>query len=911
MLIDVRSTFQGISTPLNELYQQVEATGWQVKKVGWSTKFNSYLAVGQNPYGEQVEKTGNTPETAIANILIAVTRKNNIRTTAQWKVGMWKTMFTDQLQPIAEAYAQAAVYEPKAAAAFKELADDSTRRANVLRQQLTIEVTDNPEPYANAQEMAEDIHKRKHFVVSRAHSEHPIWTPEQNVDFRIVHDVLGHAVSGGDFGWQGENLACAAHFPLLSATAQGALFCECIAQTAYAAYYRSFGPQKVALFPQFYEPAQQAEGVGPSFQGVHPSQTTAPVAMPSVAPSPSTGLPKDNIPPHEYPQIEGLGLSPFPQTGYLPSTGLHFGAFSENLADPNSGWSSGIEPMEPNAYLHHGDPMEGQSVMDNARLIDTEWSELKDGEGKPDYERMKLAIVNAFRAVLLSPRKDLRWNTIHYQDLMGVPPGVTDPAVYWNALEHKRQEWNVNRFGEESRYAHLPYARFVPQFENIIYQMNPQQGWANAKERAQQIIYDWRTEEQERLMGEDADLPEEKQRSSDEIERRANEALAKRLNLYIKEFQPKLDFASKTAEQQPLFESPIEPRKEIPGRYGAWMGTHLKAIAQISQHVDELLKAALEDVHEHDGAGHHFRSAVLQMGISGVGPKVASFAWLLLQPMTSQLATIDTHMMDVLGRHYEKDMNNRDYFKFERELAAGRDAAGYSHIPLGAFQWGMWDFKRTGPGSHQDHSGLKVLTPQPHETIDWQSKAQNLKGDNWTPPDWWNNTQAARNQVGQEWDENVAPAVAANQIPYNVLGPVVASQRVSKPTRPDQFYTEWNKREPIHMDEAKVLGEYAAGAKFSKSEIEGFLDAHEDDVHVDFPDTYHDFREEFLKWFDRYHQSSVKSAAEIQRTPVFKHPDTGEIITGMPGETIMQHAVKTLGLSTPEVWQRLVEVGKV
>jgi hypothetical protein len=57
--------------------------------------------------------------------------------------------------------------------------------------------------------------------------------------------------------------------------------------------------------------------------------------------------------------------------------------------------------------------------------------------------------------------------------------------------------------------------------------------------------------------------------------------------------------------------------------------------------------------------------------------------------MTSQLATIDTHMMDVLGHNYEKEMNNRDYFKFERELAAGRDAAGYGHVPLGAFQWGM------------------------------------------------------------------------------------------------------------------------------------------------------------------------------------------------------------------------------
>jgi 2'-5' RNA ligase len=205
-------------------------------------------------------------------------------------------------------------------------------------------------------------------------------------------------------------------------------------------------------------------------------------------------------------------------------------------------------------------------------------------------------------------------------------------------------------------------------------------------------------------------------------------------------------------------------------KYGAFMGTHLKAISKISQHSDTLLDAALEDVKSHDGAGHHFRAAVLTLGISGVGPKVCSFAWLLLQPMTSQLATIDTHMMDVLGHHYDKEMNNRDYFKFERELAAGRDASGYGHVPLGAFQWGMWDFKRTGEGSHQDHSAMKVLDPVHHQQIDWNAKAQNLKGESWLEqaPDWWRNTQAAREATGQQWDESVAKQFPQNAIPFSV-----------------------------------------------------------------------------------------------------------------------------------------------
>lgn len=767
------SIFRGITTPLNTIYEQIAQQGWEVRKVKWDKSEGSFVATAKNAFGEERQGRGPTDATALGNLLYTVMRHNHIRTTAQWKVGMWRTMWTDRLQELAEAYAKAPVYDPKAVPAWKALADDSVHRMEVLANQLQIEVVDDPEPYATSQEMADDIHRNRHFYVSRANSSHPVWTVDQNVAFRTVHDVLGHAVAGGDFGWQGENLACAAHFPLLSPLAQQALFTECLAQTAYAIFYRGFGPQKVALLPEFLEDAQQNENPA-GHQGVHPSLITAPVAMPQLPPSPDEeaagGRPSGNVPPH----MEGLGLTPvmtpYEQTvnqGYMSP---YFGKRTANTFDPNYQYNTAVDPLENNAYLWHGDPFESRAVMENARLIDTGWSKFKTGDGEPDRERMKQAIVNAFRVVLLSPRKDLRWNAIHYQDISHIPAGVTDPAVYWNALEKRRQEWNVARFGEEARYAHLPYMKFLKQFENIIFQQNPYEGYEAAKDRAERIIFDWINEEQDRIAYEDKDKPPNKQRSSDEVERRANEAVARRMKLYIKDFQPTLDF---TAAQDSLFE--MEPEEvaveEKPDRYGAWMGTHLKAIAQISQHADELLDAALEDVQNHDGTGHHFRAKVLQLGISGVGPKVASFAWLLLQPMTSQLATIDTHMMDVLGRNYEQEMNNRDYFKFERELQAGRDAAGYGHVPLGAFQWGMWDHKRTGPGTHQDHSAMRVLDPVNHQNIDWASKAQNLKGEAWTEvaPPWWQDTLPYRQQVAQDWEQNIATQYARNKIPFSVM----------------------------------------------------------------------------------------------------------------------------------------------
>jgi hypothetical protein len=888
-MTDLLSAFRGISTPAPELYAQIEQFGWTPTKVKWDNKLNAFAAEAKNAHGQKITKTGPDDKTALGNLLVAIARHNHMRTAAQHKLGMWKTMFTDQLKPIAEAYAKAPIYDQKAAAAFKELADDSTRRYEVLKGQLHIEVTDNPEPYANAQEMADDIHKKKHFMVSRANSEHPVWTVDQNVAFRVVHDVLGHAVSGGDFGWQGENLACSAHFVLLTPTAQGALFSECLAQTAYAAFYRSFGPQKVALFPQFYEPAQ-AEENDPNHRGVHPSQSVAPSTMPGIDPSASPedygAHPEGAIAPH----MEGLGLTPM--VGPATFSKVHV---ASSFADPNAGWSSNAQMLDPavhgvgNAYLHHGDPLESNAVMDNAALIDTKWSDFKRGDGTPDKQRMKQAIVNAFRVVLLSPRKDLRWNAIHYQDISHVPADTDDPKVYWDTLEKKRQDWNAKQIRnlyegqvspetlqemmQEAATSHQAWRKEWPKFFSVVFGLTGGDHKL-ATEKAEQMIYEWRRDAHTHLEMEDAKKPADKQMSADLIERKASKEMANRMKSYVKDSQPKLDIVAH-GEQMGLDIHVPEVTPPKIDRYGAFMGSHLAAIGKISQHADDLLDASLKDVQEHDGSGHHFRAKVLSLGISGVGPKVASFAWLLLQPMTSQLATIDTHMMDVLGHNYDKEMNNRDYFKFERELSAGRDASGYGHVPLGAFQWGMWDHKRTGPGSHQDHSAMRVLDPVPHDSIDWATKAQNLKGDSWLQqaPDWWRNTQSARDAVAQDFEANVAPEVAQNTIP----GQRVAAE-FSK-----GFKHWWDQRgKPIRVSDATILAEYARGTKTSKKDTLEFLEKHKSEI-----TDYDSFKKRFMKKFDSLKQSSDEA------------PEP---------ESNMARLVRNHGLSTQEIWEKFPEL---
>lgn len=153
--------------------------------------------------------------------------------------------FLDRIEEIATAYDRAPLYVPGIETGWHELAADSVARANALRGVFAITETDASEPYPDAPAMFADL-ARGRFVVSRAHCEHPVWTPAQNVAFRIVHDICGHYVTGGDFGWLGENLACSRHFPLLATpAARRALFTECIAQTAFAIHNHGFGPQKL------------------------------------------------------------------------------------------------------------------------------------------------------------------------------------------------------------------------------------------------------------------------------------------------------------------------------------------------------------------------------------------------------------------------------------------------------------------------------------------------------------------------------------------------------------------------------------------------------------------------------------------------------------------------------------------
>lgn len=142
---------------------------------------------------------------------------------------------------------------------------------------------------------------------------------------------------------------------------------------------------------------------------------------------------------------------------------------------------------------------------------------------------------------------------------------------------------------------------------------------------------------------------------------------------------------------------------------------NVRSLAELAPYIDELQRAALEDLESHGGRGFLFREAAMR--VPGVGPKIASFAWLILQPTTSELAAIDLWMMRHLGEKGESPNNDR-YFELEDKLRKERDQL-YPNVPLGQYQWAVWDKLRT-EGFHQPHDPFAVVNPKPYQDVSWE-----------------------------------------------------------------------------------------------------------------------------------------------------------------------------------------------
>lgn len=115
------------------------------------------------------------------------------------------------------------------------------------------------EPYASATDMFQALERGRVFRVSNLNSQHPIWTPQENILFRVCHDILGHYAARANFSWKGEVTAYLEQSKHHSELAKRALFTEIVGQTAYYSVFKEFPEQKCFLYPQ--EIIDNAEGL--------------------------------------------------------------------------------------------------------------------------------------------------------------------------------------------------------------------------------------------------------------------------------------------------------------------------------------------------------------------------------------------------------------------------------------------------------------------------------------------------------------------------------------------------------------------------------------------------------------------------------------------------------------------------
>lgn len=201
--------------------------------------------------------------------------------------------FAGEADDLSRAYRDMPILDPSVVPLWQELAAINAAQAAALRSAFTVIVHDDLDPYETAEQMHADIDNGIYQVTS-LHSHHPVWTPQQNVDFRIVHDLMGHGVANSDFSLKGEVQAYQAQCKVVPVHLWPVLFTEIIAQASYANTHHLFGEQKVGLVPltqaqidahvgkimDAADPEYDALHYSASAQGVPWSRTAAPNMVP-------------------------------------------------------------------------------------------------------------------------------------------------------------------------------------------------------------------------------------------------------------------------------------------------------------------------------------------------------------------------------------------------------------------------------------------------------------------------------------------------------------------------------------------------------------------------------------------------------------------------------------------------------
>jgi hypothetical protein len=126
-----------------------------------------------------------------------------------------------------------------------------TGNIKILGKEYEIIFWEGGQPYETAQEMKDGYFKTGTLYISIDYSKHPVWSVEENIVFRSVHDYIVHIRGGNEFGMRGEYKAYNLHMKLAPDAALPALFTEIVGQVSVALVENIFPIQKIGILQGF------------------------------------------------------------------------------------------------------------------------------------------------------------------------------------------------------------------------------------------------------------------------------------------------------------------------------------------------------------------------------------------------------------------------------------------------------------------------------------------------------------------------------------------------------------------------------------------------------------------------------------------------------------------------------------
>jgi hypothetical protein len=156
---------------------------------------------------------------------------------------------------VAEAYLAAPSFEDRAVPHFEAMIPFVNKMFKRIESKIDVHFVEE-HPYANVEELRNDVFNNQTMKISTLDAEHDIFDPQTNAKFRAVHDFMSHIQAigsrGTDFSLKGEIQSYNTHLKTMPPASWPALFTEIVGQASTFFYQGGeFAEQKICLLDGF------------------------------------------------------------------------------------------------------------------------------------------------------------------------------------------------------------------------------------------------------------------------------------------------------------------------------------------------------------------------------------------------------------------------------------------------------------------------------------------------------------------------------------------------------------------------------------------------------------------------------------------------------------------------------------